>query len=67
MKQRDEVTDEKLRGGFYSPDPLVDLCLDRICTLTREADQTCGSLSRALATAPSFGESPVIVPCEVVR
>ena len=35
MRTRDEVTAEKLRGGFYSPDPLVDLCLDRIASLTR--------------------------------
>lgn len=26
---------EKLRGGFYSPDLLVDLCLDRIALLTK--------------------------------
>ncbi len=34
MKTRTEVTAEKLRGGFYSPDPLVDLCLERIDQLT---------------------------------
>ncbi len=35
MKSRDEVTAEKLRGGFYTPDALVDLCLSRIARLTR--------------------------------
>jgi adenine-specific DNA methylase len=33
MKTRDEVSAEKLRGGFYSPDPLVDVCLDRVLDL----------------------------------
>jgi len=35
MKTRDEVAAEKLRGGFYTPDDLVDLCLTRIVTLTK--------------------------------
>lgn len=30
MKTRAEVTPEKLRGGFYTPPPLVNACLDRI-------------------------------------
>jgi hypothetical protein len=30
LKIRSEVTPEKLRGGFYSPAPLVAACLDRI-------------------------------------
>lgn len=30
MRQRDEVTSEKLRGGFYSPPALVCTCIDRI-------------------------------------
>lgn len=29
MRTRDEVSDDKLRGGFYSPDVLVDMCLAR--------------------------------------
>lgn len=29
MRGRNDVSDEKLRGGFYSPDVLVDLCLKR--------------------------------------
>ncbi len=29
MRTVDEVSSEKLRGGFYSPDVLVDLCLRR--------------------------------------
>lgn len=29
MRTRNLVSDEKLRGGFYSPDILVDLCLRR--------------------------------------
>ena len=30
MKTIDQVSAEKLRGGFYTPDPLVEVCLDRI-------------------------------------
>lgn len=30
MKTLTEVSDDKLRGGFYSPDALVDVCLDRV-------------------------------------
>lgn len=29
MRKRSEVSDSKLRGGFYSPDPLVQLCIQR--------------------------------------
>ena len=29
MKTSREVTPDKLRGGFYSPDSLVRVCLDR--------------------------------------
>lgn len=36
MRTRAEVTAEKLRGGFYTPDRLVDLCLERIAGLTRD-------------------------------
>ncbi len=35
MKTRDDLTADKLRGGFYTPDPLVDLCLARVATLSR--------------------------------
>ena len=35
MKLRNELTADKLRGGFYSPAPLVSMCLDRIAELTR--------------------------------
>lgn len=33
MLTKDAVSSEKLRGGFYSPDVLVDLCLGRVNTL----------------------------------
>jgi len=35
MRTRNEVSAEKLRGGFYSPEPLVDLCLERIAVLCK--------------------------------
>lgn len=34
MRTKKEVSDEKLRGGFYSPAPLVQLCLKRANDLT---------------------------------
>ncbi len=37
MKVRDEVSPEKLRGGFYSPPSLVRFCLDRVREATRGA------------------------------
>lgn len=35
MKTATEVSPEKLRGGFYTPEPLVDICLSRLADLTR--------------------------------
>jgi adenine-specific DNA-methyltransferase len=34
MRTREEVTAEKIRGGFYSPAALVEVCLSRIEELT---------------------------------
>ena len=34
MKLREELSGDKLRGGFYSPDALVAVCLERIAELT---------------------------------
>jgi adenine-specific DNA-methyltransferase len=33
MKTSEQVSADKLRGGFYSPDQLVDVCLDRVLQL----------------------------------
>jgi adenine-specific DNA-methyltransferase len=33
MRTAGQVSAEKLRGGFYTPDPLVDLCLARVAAL----------------------------------
>ena len=38
MRTREQVSDEKLRGGFYSPDLLVDLCLERSRSLIGDRD-----------------------------
>lgn len=53
MLTRDEVTDDKLRGGFYSPDVLVDLCLKR-------ADQTLGGGSDIRVLEPSSGDGAFV-------
>ena len=34
MKTADQLTADKLRGGFYSPPRLVRVCLDRVAALT---------------------------------
>lgn len=33
MKLRHETSARKLRGGYYTPDPLVDWCLDRVAAV----------------------------------
>ena len=38
MKFVDDVSAEKLRGGFYTPPPLVIACYDRISALTGKTD-----------------------------
>lgn len=53
MKTRDEVTADKLRGGFYTPDDLVDLCLTRIASLMR-------GRSRLRLLEPSAGDGAFI-------
>src|SRR5436190_118754 len=35
LKTSSEVTADKLRGGFYSPEPLVRVCLDRASALLK--------------------------------
>ncbi|MDH3009266.1 MULTISPECIES: Eco57I restriction-modification methylase domain-containing protein [Gordonia] len=35
MKTADQLDSQKLRGGFYSPPALVDMCLDRVSALTQ--------------------------------
>lgn len=39
MKTIDEVGADKLRGGFYSPAPLVEICLDRVKSLLTSTGQ----------------------------
>lgn len=39
MKLRYETSARKLRGGYYTADPLVDWCLDRVVTLAQSSPQ----------------------------
>jgi len=63
MKTREDVTAEKLRGGFYTPDRLVDLCLARISALSRgrmalrllEPSVGDGAFLRGLTRSPLSG------------
>ena len=41
MKLIDDVSANKLRGGYYTPAPLVDWCVDRVTQLARLASQPC--------------------------
>lgn len=53
MRTRDDVTADKLRGGFYTPDSLVDLCIARVASLTR-------GRSRLRLVEPSAGDGAFI-------
>ena len=52
MKSAQEVSEAKLRGGFYTPDDLVDLCLERIAELAAP-----GKLE---AVEPSIGDGAFV-------
>lgn len=80
MRTRSEVSPEKLRGGFYSPDPLVDVCLDRAFSLVEHSDQLRvlepsagdGAFLRGVArhpqrTAVAGIEAVEIIPAEAVK
>ncbi|MBA4179449.1 MAG: SAM-dependent methyltransferase [Anaerolinea sp.] len=53
MKTLDQVTDDKLRGGFYTPPDLVELCLSRI-------DSLVGTGDRVRVLEPSVGDGAFI-------
>lgn len=53
MKVRDEMTADKLRGGFYSPESLVSVCLDRAAALL-------GDLHEVNVLEPSVGDGAFI-------
>ena len=53
MRTRDEVSDDKLRGGFYSPDLLVNLCIERVGALL-------GERRRLRMLEPSAGDGAFI-------
>lgn len=41
MKPIDEVSTDKLRGGYYTAAPLVDWCVDRVTRLAHHTSQSC--------------------------
>lgn len=49
MKTRDLIEADKLRGGFYTPEPLVDLCIARVSELI-------GSQTSLRVLEPSAGD-----------
>ncbi|PLA27408.1 Eco57I restriction-modification methylase domain-containing protein [Corynebacterium coyleae] len=53
MKTKQEVSDAKLRGGFYSPEELVNFCADRIL-------ERLGSQSSLSVLEPSSGDGAFI-------
>jgi hypothetical protein len=74
MKISTEVSVDKLRGGFYSPDALVDVCLDRVFDLTGGREQLRvlepsagdGVFVRGLARHPLVGHVGTVDAVEVV-
>jgi adenine-specific DNA-methyltransferase len=54
VKLRSQVSPEKLRGGFYTPDDLVDACYQRVSELLRTADDSVSLLE------PSIGDGAFI-------
>lgn len=64
MKVRRDVNARKLRGGFYTPDPLVQFCLERLRTLlppegnlrVLEPSAGDGAFLRGLASHPSIAD-----------
>ncbi|MDO8731453.1 MAG: SAM-dependent methyltransferase [Actinomycetota bacterium] len=74
MKTTDDVSAEKLRGGFYSPDTLVDVCLDRVLELLDGRDLVKllepsvgdGAFIRGLARHPVGQQVSWVTAVEVV-
>jgi adenine-specific DNA-methyltransferase len=74
MKISTEVSSDKLRGGFYSPDALVDVCLDRVFDLTGgrehlsvlEPSAGDGGFVRGLARHPLVGHVSTVDAVEIV-
>ncbi len=64
MKSRGEVSAQKLRGGFYTPTPLVEFCLDRLRPLLPargdlkilEPSAGDGAFLRGIASNPALGK-----------
>ncbi len=76
VKSRAEVTPEKLRGGFYTPPRLVQVCLERVASLVGADDKLRllepsagdGAFVRALASPDwerRIGEVLAIEPLEL--
>ena len=75
MKTRNEVTENKLRGGFYTPSTLVDLALRRAEALSSslsdglrilEPSAGDGAFLRGLASSPIAEKTNQVVAVEIV-
>lgn len=74
MKTSAEVSSDKLRGGFYSPDALVDVCLDRVLELlggregirVLEPSAGDGGFVRGLSRHPLVGQVGDVTAVELV-
>lgn len=74
MKISTEVSGDKLRGGFYSPDALVDVCLDRAFDLAGgrehlrvlEPSAGDGGFVRGLGRHPLAGHVSTVTAVEIV-
>src|SRR5665647_2150672 len=74
LKTSDEVTPAKLRGGFYTPDNLVRVCLDRVASLSPGGESLTvlepsagdGAFVRGLAGHPLRARIEMLTAVELV-
>lgn len=75
MLTKDAVSEDKLRGGFYSPDLLVDLCLGRVQALAKgrmnlrlfEPSAGDGTFLRGLIRHPAGQQVDHVTAVEIVQ
>src|SRR5688572_16359364 len=75
MKTRSEVNEEKIRGGFYTPERLVHACIQRVQQLARgqrelrllEPGAGDGAFLKALASSSFAVQLDEVVAIEVLE
>lgn len=73
MKTLDEVSSDKLRGGYYTPTPLIEICLNRIVEFGQASKRLVvlepsvgdGAFLRSLTTHPISNQIESFVGLEI--